>query len=676
MTHRSFRHLFLPALCLLLFAPTHAWAAIYSVTDLNDSLKDTGSIRYAVNNAQNGDTITFAPGLSGIIPLSSKLVIANSVTLSGPGAGQIALSGGYANSVFEISAGTAADPVTISGLTIENGYSSDGGGVVMDTGTALTLTGCTLTGNSTDFDGGGVYNDQGTLTITNCVFTANSAGFDGGCVNNSYGTATLTNCVFTDNAGDDGGCVYDDNGTETLTACVFTGNTASDDGCGLYTSRGTDTLTDCVFTGNTAYDGGGLYNDYGTDTLTDCVFTGNNTSDEAGGVYNDFGTNTLTNCTLTGNSASYEGGGVYNDFGTDTLTNCTLTGNSAPVGEGGGLYNDDGTDTLANDILYGDIGGEISTYQGTTAAYCDIGEALGSGGDGVTDGGNNFNNNPGFVRNPGANGAGDPGDLHLRTSPTASPCFQAGATQAEAPGGVTIPSADITGVTRPSPPSIGAYETVEVAAGTPTANSQIVSATVDTAKTIILTGTDPDTPPLTLTYAGTQPAHGTLTGTAPILTYTPSPGYSGPDSFTFTASNGTHTSSPATVRITVSPAAPPIANSETIPVTFGTASGVYLSGMDPQGEALTSTVATQPAHGKLTGTAPSLTYTPNAGFHGADSFTFTVKNTSGLTSAPATITLNVAVGTPTANPQSVSATENTAASITLSGSDPDTRPGR
>lgn len=86
----------------------------------------------------------------------------------------------------------------------------------------------------------------------------------------------------------------------------------------------------------------------------------------------------------------------------------------------------------------------------------------------------------------------------------------------------------------------------------PTANAQTVAVTFDTATAITLSGTDPNTPPRPLTYTvATQPSHGGLSGTAPNLTYTPNQGYAGPDSFTFTASNGIATSAPATVSITV-----------------------------------------------------------------------------------------------------------------------------
>jgi hypothetical protein len=54
----------------------------------------------------------------------------------------------------------------------------------------------------------------------------------------------------------------------------------------------------------------------------------------------------------------------------------------------------------------------------------------------------------------------------------------------------------------------------------------------------------------------TGPAHGTLSGTAPNLTYTPSTNYSGTDSFTFQANDGTTNSPTATVSISVTAATP------------------------------------------------------------------------------------------------------------------------
>jgi polygalacturonase len=106
----------------------------------------------------------------------------------------------------------------------------------------------------------------------------------------------------------------------------------------------------------------------------------------------------------------------------------------------------------------------------------------------------------------------------------------------------------------------------------PVANSQSVNVAYNTATPITLTATGSGTIAYTV---ATSPAHGQLSGTAPGLTYTPTSGYSGADSFTFTASNG-NTSNIATVSITVAGTG---SQSQSItfaapasPVTYGAAS--------------------------------------------------------------------------------------------------------
>ena len=220
--------------------------------------------------------------------------------------------------------------------------------------------------------------------------------------------------------------------------------------------------------------------------------------------------------------------------------------------------------------------------------------------------------------------------------------------------------------------STAATVAINIAPGTPTANSQSVSVAFNTATAITLTGSDPDSPALTLTYTVvTNPTRGTLSGTAPNLTYTPNANNQGADRFSFRVSNGINTSNLATVSITVA-AGTPTANAQTATTTFNTAKAITLTGTDPDSPALslTYTVATAPTHGTLSGTAPNLTYTPTANYQGTDSFTFTASNGQ-KTSAAATVSITVSAGTPTANAQTVSANANTAKAITLTGSDPD-----
>ncbi|MGV7975675.1 MAG: Ig-like domain-containing protein [Anaerolineaceae bacterium] len=180
----------------------------------------------------------------------------------------------------------------------------------------------------------------------------------------------------------------------------------------------------------------------------------------------------------------------------------------------------------------------------------------------------------------------------------------------------------------------------------PTANPQSLTSVEDTALPLTLTGSDPDGN--SLTFAVTvNPAHGTLSGTAPSLTYTPTANYAGADSFSFTVNDGKLTSAPAVVEITVTPVNDaPLAAAQSVSTPVDTALIVKLSGTDADGDALTYTVVANPTHGALSGTAPTLTYTPAAGYTGSDSFTFKV-NDGTVDSAAATVSITVNPAGPT-----------------------------
>src|ERR1700761_6669024 len=112
-----FRRLFGMGVALLVMVAAPAYAATQTVTNLNDS--GGGSLRSALANAAAGDTVVFAPGLTGTIPLATVLTIAQSVTIQGPGAGGLTISGPAADRVINITGGD----VTVSGVTIANGHS-------------------------------------------------------------------------------------------------------------------------------------------------------------------------------------------------------------------------------------------------------------------------------------------------------------------------------------------------------------------------------------------------------------------------------------------------------------------------------------------------------------------------------------------------------------------------
>src|SRR5215469_14902591 len=196
----------------------------------------------------------------------------------------------------------------------------------------------------------------------------------------------------------------------------------------------------------------------------------------------------------------------------------------------------------------------------------------------------------------------------------------------------------------------------------PMAIAQSVTTTANTPKAITLSATL-GTPGDTLTYAiVTNAAHGTLTGTAPNVTYTPTTGYVGPDSFTFDATENGVVSNTATVSITVAAGPPPpAASNQSLSTNKNTALAITLTGTPGTvGDTLTFAIATNPAHGALSGTPPNMTYAPTTGYVGPDSFTFNVTESNGATSTtPGTVSINVVQLPPVASKTTLSAATNT-----------------
>src|SRR6476619_307078 len=129
----------LVGLALHLSFPTQTLAATITATNTNDN--GPGSLRHALRDAHDGDTINFA--VTGTIMLTSGgLPVNKSLTISGPGKDQLSIDGNQASLVFGIFPDKTA---TISGLSIRNGQA-------------------------------GIWNDRGTLTVSDCAVRGNSEG--------------------------------------------------------------------------------------------------------------------------------------------------------------------------------------------------------------------------------------------------------------------------------------------------------------------------------------------------------------------------------------------------------------------------------------------------------------------------------------------------------------------
>ncbi len=192
----------------------------------------------------------------------------------------------------------------------------------------------------------------------------------------------------------------------------------------------------------------------------------------------------------------------------------------------------------------------------------------------------------------------------------------------------------------------------------------------------VLSGaSDPDGDPVTAILIS-GPTHGTLTLNADgSYSYAPDANFNGSDSFTFAATDGTLTSSVATVFITVHAVNdPPTVQNQTPTVDEDTplnvpSPGVLTGANDVDGDTLTAILVSNAVHGVAVVNADgSYRYTPNADFNGTDCFTFAA--TDGVsTSGFATVCVTVVAGNgaPVANNDNFNTDEDTPLSVPAPG---------
>jgi predicted outer membrane repeat protein len=244
------------------------------------------TLREAIDFASPGATITFAPDLTGTITLQGpQLFINKSLTIAGPGAADLAVSGDDQRRVFLIS-GTGIN-VEIRDLTIRDGNAGSGAGVSISTASSVLLDGVVVTENvavGAYTDGGGIRHGAGVLTLRNSTVSNNTVGSRGGGIF-TQGTLVVENSTISGNVatGDSqgGGIFCMTTGTVTLTNSTVSGNTG-DQGGGMFVASppnpddpsGWATLTHSTVTANTGSGAAGILN-YGTVTLNSSILAGN-----------------------------------------------------------------------------------------------------------------------------------------------------------------------------------------------------------------------------------------------------------------------------------------------------------------------------------------------------------------------------------------------------------------
>jgi CSLREA domain-containing protein len=336
------------------------------------------AIEAANNDYPNIDQINVPAGADIQLTQATEIDVTNSMFITGSGGGATPIVDGLnATEIFYQWSNTAGftPEVQMTNLTVEGGNSGNGGDFyVGSSGSStadLTLVGVNVITGTASSDGGGMY-----VQTDSAVWTDNTTHF-------------------ANNTASSGGGIYSHDGQVYAGGSLFTGNTATSSGGAVYNDGGYvgDTVT---YANNASPDGGAIYNNYSM-IDTNGQFQGNNsgtatTTTAYGTAVVNEDVATINNATVTNSSSlnvatsQIDGGAFYNDYMLQ-MTNISVSGsqNRADGGSiyGGVIYNNDnltlngltttgttngatGADTyIEGGVLYND---STATVNGLTAS--------------------------------------------------------------------------------------------------------------------------------------------------------------------------------------------------------------------------------------------------------------------------------------------------------------------
>jgi parallel beta-helix repeat protein len=216
---------------------------------------------------------------AGTITLTAPLpALTGQITISGPGANLLTISGNNSSavgSIFQVSSGAT---VIISGLTIANGSDNGtGGGGILNNGGTVTVSNCELVNNTANGSngGGGILNNGGTLTVSGNTFLGNQANSgNGGAINNNGGTLAVSYSTFDNNtaSGNGGAIVVSGSSTSTIANGTFYSNTATGNGGAIDGDSTLLTVANSIFDLNSAAVGSGMFADTGAISSSNNLF--------------------------------------------------------------------------------------------------------------------------------------------------------------------------------------------------------------------------------------------------------------------------------------------------------------------------------------------------------------------------------------------------------------------
>jgi CSLREA domain-containing protein/uncharacterized repeat protein (TIGR02543 family) len=610
----------------------------------NSPASSNCTLRDAILAADAGNggmgAITFASGLTGTITLTSALpALSGQITITGPGASNLTISGGNSQTVGSIFTVNNLAVVGFSGITIANGNNATGsGGGIANAGT-LTLSNSTVSGNSAPGNGGGGIYSSGTLVVSGSSISGNTAYYGAGIAARS-GSVAVSSSTISGNASSYGaGIDFGGGGALTLTVVNSTifGNTGSYGG-GIHVYNGTVTVSSTTIYGNTGIQGGGgIYNQYGAltvnnsilagDTPDECDYTACPSNGSSGNVVGvasnlaplgNYGGPTQTLLPLPGSAAICAGSpslvpaGVSTDQRGFARLNTSYTGYSGttPCADVGAVQTNYAVSFTTDPPSMGTIAGTAMS-PAPAVTVTESGSALtgGSASVSVTDANSDLTTSPATATTSTSNGQAAFSNL-IFTGATSNDTLTASLALNPSITGLNLTTTSTSfSVAAAVPPAITSMNNTTFVVGA--LGSFTVKAT--------------GSPTPTLSETGTLPSGVSFNSTTGVLSGAPAAGTGGTYSITFTASNGTSPNAVQSFTLTVDQA-PAITSAPSAVFILGTLGTFTLTATGFPAPTFSLTSGTLPSGVTFNAATHVLSGTPGAGTDGTYALQFTAGN--------------------------------------------------
>ncbi len=292
-----------------------------------DGSESFTTIGAAIAAAPDGGGIEVCAGV-----YNERLTITRSLRINGAGVGSTTVDAGDLGQAFVVEGG---HDLTLSGMTIRRGHSTNEGGAIRCISSKLTVLASAVVDSRSEVGGGGIFAASCDLKIDGTRFTNNEGSDRGGALLAANSTGVIFNADFNDNSADYGGAVHLLDGGVNIKSSRFTMNGSRVRGGALYQASDSAVENSMFNQNHSGWTGGAVHVNQHAPTFRTTQFTNNRSEWEGGAFYLHQAQAVLLDNIISGNWALDDGGGLRIFESAARLERNVISNNRSDDGDGG-----------------------------------------------------------------------------------------------------------------------------------------------------------------------------------------------------------------------------------------------------------------------------------------------------------------------------------------------------